>query len=222
MLGAESVKWFSVSNRAFPWLVAAIFFAAFCISYVQGHRTRARLEARLEQATHPLYHRHADVRQFMIRAALDGVESPIVVVGDSITEMAPLPVTACGHRVINAGIGGAATPDFIQLLPILFDGRPRPYLVVVALGANDVGSGSLTRDFSSLLSQVSASTEKILAVSDTADKDVVSQQRSASDAMRVPFQEIKVTDLLSDGIHFSHEGYRQWVPAVFQAVSARC
>jgi hypothetical protein len=205
-------------KRILPWLVAAFFFAAFCVSYVRNHQ----IVAKLEQATYPLYHRHADVRQFFIRAALDGVPSPIVVIGDSITEGAPLPATACGHPVINAGIGGASTSDFRQLAPVLFDGTPGPHLIVVALGANDVGSGSLTRDFSALLSQLSGLAPRIIAVSNTADEGVLAQQRAATAAMHVPFYEIKVTGLMADHIHYTHEGYAEWVPVIFRAVSSAC
>jgi lysophospholipase L1-like esterase len=212
--------------------MAAAFFAAFGASYLHGKRLEARLEqatehgkrleARLEQATHPLYHRHADVRQFMIRAALDGVSSPIVVLGDSITEMAPLPDSACGHPVINAGVGGAATSDFLQLAPILFTGAARPHLIVVALGANDVGSSALTRDFTALLSSLSELTPRIVAVSDTSDEGVLAEQRAATTAAHVPFSEVRVTGLMSDRIHFTRGGYSEWMPAVLQAVSTAC
>jgi hypothetical protein len=62
----------------------------------------------------------------MIRAALDGLQSPIVVFGDSITEMARLPESACGHPIVNGGVGGASTPDFIDLARDLLTGQPRP------------------------------------------------------------------------------------------------
>jgi lysophospholipase L1-like esterase len=198
--------------------VSAAFFAGFGASYVHSKR----LEARLELATHPLYHRHADVRQFIIRTALDGVPSPIVVLGDSITEMAPLPDSACGHPVINAGVGGAATPDFLQLAPILFRGAARPHLIVVALGANDVGSSALTRDFTSLLSSLSELTQRIVAISNTPDESVLAQQRAATTAAHVPFSEVRVTGLMSDRIHFTREGYGEWIPAMLRAISTAC
>ena len=36
-------------------------------------------------------HPHFDVRKFIIRAALQDAEKPIVVIGDSITEMGEIP-----------------------------------------------------------------------------------------------------------------------------------
>lgn len=180
------------------------------------------LNVRLQMATHPLFHRHADVRQFMIRAALDGLQSPIVVLGDSITEMARLPESACGHPIVNAGVGGAATSDFLTLAPVLLDDLPRPQIIVVALGANDIGSSAVTHDYSELLARLSAFTPNITAISDTSDHGVVMQQRTASAAAGVPFHDVTVTGLMSDGIHFTRAGYAQWLPVLNEAIAAAC
>ncbi|WP_244065489.1 hypothetical protein [Bradyrhizobium sp. Ce-3] len=46
---------------------------------------------RFGEVSQHTFHDHAAVREFMIRAALADATAPIVVLGDSITEMAPLP-----------------------------------------------------------------------------------------------------------------------------------
>lgn len=81
-------------------------------------------------------HEHRDVRRFMIEAHLARAASPIVVLGDSITEAATLPETICGHAVVNAGIGGANVDDLIAVASSLLQGKS-PSLVVVAIGTND-------------------------------------------------------------------------------------
>jgi hypothetical protein len=48
----------------------------------------------------------------MIRAAMEGLDRPIVILGDSITEMARLPETIGTHPVVNAEIGGATIAVF--------------------------------------------------------------------------------------------------------------
>jgi lysophospholipase L1-like esterase len=59
----------------------------------------------------------------------------IVVIGDSITEAAPLPDAVCGIAIINAGIGGSRTSNFIPFAEEL--AHFKPALIVVALGIND-------------------------------------------------------------------------------------
>jgi hypothetical protein len=84
-------------------------------------------------------HEHSDVREFIIAAQLARAESPIVFLGDSITEAAMLPNAICNHPVINAGIGGAGIDQLLKVAPTLFKGRS-PALVVLAVGTNDVAS----------------------------------------------------------------------------------
>ena len=46
-----------------------------------------RFMQRFGEVSRHQFHDHQDVREFMIRAALDGLTEPAVVIGDSITEM---------------------------------------------------------------------------------------------------------------------------------------
>jgi lysophospholipase L1-like esterase len=81
-------------------------------------------------------HEHSDVRRFVIAGHLARTVSPIVVLGDSITEAATLPEMICGHAVVNAGIGGAGVDDLLAAAPLLLRGKALA-LVVVAVGTND-------------------------------------------------------------------------------------
>jgi hypothetical protein len=60
------------------------------------------MRARFGDVTRHQFHDYQDVRLFMIRAALDELDQPIVIIGDSITEMSRLPETIYGRPVVNA------------------------------------------------------------------------------------------------------------------------
>jgi hypothetical protein len=68
-------------RKALPWVLAAIAAIAFGVTFSELTRVRARLR---------LYD-HREVRQYTIRLALAEVTHPIVVLGDSITEIARMP-----------------------------------------------------------------------------------------------------------------------------------
>jgi hypothetical protein len=78
---------------------------------------------RFGEVTQRPYHDHQDVRQFVIKAALADASQPIVMIGDSITEMAPLPAEIAGHPVVDAGIGGISTSGYKLLAGRLFESR---------------------------------------------------------------------------------------------------
>jgi len=61
------------------------------------------------------------------------------VIGDSITEMAPLLRQLCGHAVVNAGIGGMNIREATNLTPQLLAAK-EPLMIAPAVGANDIGS----------------------------------------------------------------------------------
>jgi hypothetical protein len=111
--GAEH-RWTS----SIPWFVAIIAVIAFAASFSELQRMRGRFG----EVTRHHVHDHKDVRQFMIGAALAGTDRPIVVFGDSITEMARLPETIEGHPVVNAGIGDTLIIEFVSLAPKLLEG----------------------------------------------------------------------------------------------------
>src|SRR5207248_5549709 len=81
-------------------------------------------------------HEHSDVRELVVGSQLARAKSPIVFLGDSITETAILPDAICGHPVVNAGIGGAGLDELQKVVPSLLVGKS-PALVVLAIGTND-------------------------------------------------------------------------------------
>ena len=198
-------------NKVLPWIVALGCFVAFVASFSEVRRLR-----------HPLYHRHADVREFMIRAALAEAEQPIVVLGDSTTEMAPLPRELCGHPVVNAGVGGMSISEGSQLAARLFD-RRQPFLIVSALGANDIGSASAGRNYSELLKTLISLSPRVVSVSDVTDDATNAQIRAAASTAEIPYIEPQLPpgSMMKDGIHFTGAAYRVWVPAIEEAIRAR-
>jgi len=81
-------------------------------------------------------HEHSVVREFVIASHIARAKSPVVFLGDSITEAAVLPDSVCGHPVINAGIGGAGVDQLLRVAPLLLKDKS-PALVVIAIGTND-------------------------------------------------------------------------------------
>jgi hypothetical protein len=79
--------------------------------------------------------RRLDVRLFAIRSQIAQADQPVIVVGDSITEGAPLPSSICGHEVIDAGIGGMTSQSYLPLARQFLTSEAS--LIVVALGTND-------------------------------------------------------------------------------------
>jgi hypothetical protein len=205
----------TVMRRSIPWIVATTAFIAFCISFSELQRMRMRFG----EVTHHQFHDHQDVRQFMIRAAVDGLESPIVVLGDSIVEMARLPETLCGKPVLNAGIGGSTSADFLYLTPKLLMGV-KPAFVVVALGANDGNAQAAQKDFGTLLTLLKGITPHVLAIPTTSVDEVY---RTEANSAGVPFLEISMPkEMMIDGVHFNAMGYRRWTKALADSVAAQC
>jgi hypothetical protein len=89
---------------------------AFGASFSELHKARERYWKLAHRE-----HIHSEVRKFIIKAALAGLDHPIVVIGDSITEMARLPEKIDGRPVVNAGIGGASISDYEAIAPELLE-----------------------------------------------------------------------------------------------------
>jgi lysophospholipase L1-like esterase len=197
-------------RKAVPWIIAAVCFLAFGASCLQLQRMRRRLHA---------YQDHRDVRQFVIRAALADASQPIVVIGDSITEMAPLPAEIAGHPVVNAGIVGISTAGYKLLARRFFEGF-HPYAVAIALGANDIGSSNLRADANELIAVIKTFTPRIVVSSTATDQATSSQIREAAEGSGVRFVEADIPETLKmkDGVHFTAAGYRVWLPQITSAV----
>jgi lysophospholipase L1-like esterase len=134
-------------KRLAPWVIAAIAFVAFAASFSELQRIRKRFG----EVTRHTFHDHQDVRWRVIRAHLAEADNPIIIIGDSITEMAQFPESISGKRVINGGIGGATILDYAALASKILDGS-NPSIIVVSIGANDRGSKTIQEDLSTLLS----------------------------------------------------------------------
>lgn len=75
------------------------------------------------------------VREVAILSHARQERFPVVVMGDSIVDLADIP-TLCGERVLNAGIAGARVGDLLRFAPRLL-AATHPQLVVIAVGTND-------------------------------------------------------------------------------------
>jgi len=177
------------------------------------------MRKRFGEVTHHQYHDHQDIRKFEIRAAVDGLDSPIVVLGDSIVEMARLPETLCGKPVLNAGIGGSTSADFLYLTPKLLKGV-KPAFVVVALGANDGNAQAAQKDYGTLLTLLKGIAPRVLAIPTTSVDEVY---RGEANSVRVPFLEISMPkEMMIDDVHFNAMGYRRWTHALVDSITAQC
>ncbi|MET4187619.1 lysophospholipase L1-like esterase [Bradyrhizobium sp. JR1.7] len=204
-------------SRTLPWIIVAACLAAFVASFSELQRVRTRLG---EVSRHQ-FHDHAEVRQFMIRSALADADQPIVVLGDSITEMAPLPRQLCGHPVINAGVGGMTIGEAAKLAQRLFANRT-PFLIALALGANDIGSKSAGRDFSDLLRIAAKRSPRLVSISVTSDGETSQQISLAAIAAEAPYIEPQLPpgSKMTDGIHYTAAAYARWIPALESLIAA--
>jgi lysophospholipase L1-like esterase len=221
--GGDKVKKELYSARAAqaaPWVIAAVAVIAFGASFSELQRMRGRFG----EVTRHTFHDHQDVREFMIRTSIAGLHQPIIVMGDSITEMARLPDEIGDNPLVNAGIGGATISDFEALAPRLLDDSERPSVIVVALGANDAGSETIQRDYTALLSKLKKLAPRVLAVAVTgiAGADFINRQiKAAADSEGVQFVATGIPQgaMLPDRIHLNAAGYRAWTPALVAAIS---
>ncbi|MET4331633.1 hypothetical protein ABIB80_007493 [Bradyrhizobium sp. i1.15.2] len=133
-------------QRAMPWILSVVLLIAFGASFSELQRVRKRLG----EVPRHTFHDHQDVRRAVIRAHLADAYRPIVIVGDSITEMASFPNNLDGNPVINAGIGGATILDYTALAPTIFEGS-KPSLIVVTIGANDTANPNRQQNMKDLL-----------------------------------------------------------------------
>jgi lysophospholipase L1-like esterase len=207
-------------KRVFPWILAVVATIAFAASFSELQRMRMRFG----EVTRHHFRDHQEVRQFIIKTTLIGLDQPIVILGDSITEMAKLPDAIDGHPVVNAGVGGASIGDFISLAPNLLDGV-KPSLCVIALGANDVGSTAAETNYAALLSRLKAICPKLLAYAATrlGGSDLINGQiKAAAEANAVPFVEPPVPPgaTLPDHIHLNAAGRQAWTAGLVAAITA--
>lgn len=165
---------------------------------------------------------YSDKRELLIEVALFGVDSPIIILGDSITERAHLPRSACGHPVINAGIGGLRISDFDDIAVRLLSGNSA-FMVVIALGANDRGSARAHEDYLRLIERVRPFSPRLLGISVAPDDETIAGIRSAAERSNIPFIVPGIpTGSRDDAVHLNADGYASWIPALMQGILREC
>ena len=214
------MNFISTYSRAAAWLLASVLFAAFLASSFELHR----VQARFGEVTGRQFDDPKDARYFAIRRLIAGLSDPIVILGDSITERASFPKSIDGHTVVNAGISGSTTADFIAIAPALLRST-KPAMIVVALGTNDVGSQTERQDYAALLIALKKICPNLLALAppQREGSDTIAVQiKAAAESESVRFVEIPLPDgsKLADNIHLNAAGYRTWTPAVVAAIDA--
>lgn len=95
-------------------------------------------------ASRPRARSYYDTRRVVILSHARQAADPVIMLGDSIVDMADLPAL-CGATVLNAGVSGARTAAVEALSRDVFDIR-RPKLVIVAVGLNDAHRNARTSD----------------------------------------------------------------------------
>jgi lysophospholipase L1-like esterase len=189
---------------------------------------------------------HRQARQLVLHYTLSGVEAPIILVGDSITEASTLPRALCGHPIVNAGLNGASTAsDLGTWLIEALDGK-RAAAIVVSLGTNDALTSRSAQQFetsyTALLAQLSEITNH-LAVLAIPAIDVQGRMTAElqAEAMRGINDLNAVLPALAakggatfialppmqkphtiDGVHLNAAGYAAWDEAILQGVSTIC
>ncbi|WP_063688296.1 SGNH/GDSL hydrolase family protein [Bradyrhizobium stylosanthis] len=209
-------------REVIPWIVAAACTIAAGASLSEIHR----LKGRIGDLTRHEFHDHKDVREYMIDAALTDAPEPIFVLGDSVTEMAPLPRQMCGHPVVNAGVGGQTIYEAGQLASRVL-GERGAFLIALAVGANDVGSPSAQSDFTTLIDVVKPLSKRpLVALAVTSDVATNRAIAAAAAGRGVGFvaPQLPATadSMMPDGVHYRAAAYNSWIPALEDAITKMC
>ena len=198
-------------KNVLPWTLVAVVTVAAVASFSEFQRFKTKYGAA---------HQHADVRTDMIRWAAAGLDAPIVVLGDSITEMARFPDTIAGHPVVNAGIGGANIAATAARARALLDGV-KPALIVVAVGMNDRGSGRVRSDYTNLLALLRPLAPLLCIGVTPADgaNAVNAEIEKAAGAIGLRVVDVGLpAGETVDGVHPTHAGLAVIVPAAVRAI----
>lgn len=161
----------------------------------------------------------------------------LLVIGDSLTEMAPLPADVCKMPLVNLGIGGARVSDFVPIVEDVLATGARPFATVIALGINDTQARFWTpgkpvqfaaayRHLVELLpntvmlssiTPVDRSRQMAARFSKPAWRAIDGQIRSLSASLQLPLidqaGELSGGDTI-DGVHLSPSGYLPWTDRI--------
>ncbi len=194
----------------------------------------------------PIADPHRQARQLILHYTLNRVDSPVILVGDSIVEASTLPRAICGHPIVNAGLNGASTAsDLGTWLIEALDGR-RAAAIVVSLGTNDALTGRSTQAFETsylaLLGELQGLTDHLAVLAVPA---IEVQGRVTAEVQAAAMKGINAFNILLpalaakgravfialppmqkphtiDGVHLNAAGYAAWDEAILQGVSTIC
>jgi lysophospholipase L1-like esterase len=221
------------------WGLALLALIAVTVgAFLLGHARRAG----------PVGSDHRAVRQHVVYLTSSRSDAPIIVLGDSIVEAAPLPLVACGHALVNAGLSGASTASDLArwLKPAL--GASRPFAIIVSLGVNDALTATpdspeaFAGRYEALLRELSELTGRLYfvepppvearermtpamakAVMATVGgyRSVLPELAKRTGATLLPFPDVQAPFTI-DGVHLNEPGYRAWDQAVQQGLALAC
>jgi lysophospholipase L1-like esterase len=190
---------------------------------------------------------HRRTRQIILFYTLSRMDSPIIIIGDSIVEASTPPRELCGHAIVNAGLDGASTTsDLGTWLIDALDGKPAA-AIAVSLGTNDALGAERSRpqfeaNYRALLAKLSKATSRVIVLA-IPSIDVLGRVTSEmqTEAMRrIDDYNSALPELAAesgatfvalppmptphtiDGVHLSAAGYQAWDQAVLQGASALC
>jgi lysophospholipase L1-like esterase len=191
---------------------------------------------------------HRYTRQLILRYTFSRVDDPIIVLGDSITEAATLPASACGHTIVNAGLNGASTAsDLGDWLKLPLAGK-RAFAIIVSLGINDaitatsVDRQAFAERYAALLGELSklttrlviveippvethewlpADRQKVIMATIREYRSVLLEVATQTHATLLALPEVPSPSTI-DGVHLNAEGYRAWDQTVMQGASQAC
>jgi lysophospholipase L1-like esterase len=189
---------------------------------------------------------HRQARQLVVHYTAKRFDSPIVVLGDSISEASTLPRMLCGHPIVNAGLNGASTAsDLGTWLIEALDGK-QPAAIVVSLGTNDAlkarSAQQFQANYGALLAQLAKQTPHLFVLAippievlgrvtvelqtqvtgRIADLNAVLPELAAKNGATFIALPSMPTPHTIDGVHLDGAGYAVWEQAILEKVSGAC
>jgi lysophospholipase L1-like esterase len=189
---------------------------------------------------------HREARQLVLHYTLRRTDSPIIVLGDSISEASTLPRALCNHPIVNAGLNGASTASDLGIwLVDALDGK-QAAAIVVSLGTNDaLGARSRPQfeaNYGALLAQLAKQTPHLFVlaippievlgrVTGELQTEAMKQiddynsglpklaEKNGATFVALPSMPTPHT---IDGVHLDGAGYSVWEQAILQKVSGVC
>jgi lysophospholipase L1-like esterase len=160
----------------------------------------------------------------------------ILILGDSITQRAPLPDKVCGYPIINAGISGSRAGNLIPFAESITSQHQPIALIVVAAGVNDAQrtfSTSFGASYRLLIDSLPP-TKVVLASLAPVDfsgtdgtnidpekyQSVDAAIRSTTLERHLPLIELGNIENFQtlDGIHLTVDSYVKWQAPVIEAI----